>query len=81
MTEVNVRANLMSIIYHQLPETLRDVFRIRVTTDAYLLRPTVVFTGPDGREWPADLEPVLTEGLLIRTKVPDATLALLCTVV
>lgn len=76
-----IRANLTAHVYNQLPATIRDCFKIKVNSDAYLIRPTVVFTDPQGRDWDTPLEPVEVEGVTVRCKVPDVFLAQLCTVV
>lgn len=84
MNELNIRANLLAHIYQQLPTGIRDAFKIRVESDAYLIRPKAIFTDPRGQDWRCDLEALVggdSSLSLIRTQVPKAMLAHLCTIV
>lgn len=80
MNEAGIRANLLAHIHKQIPAGIRDLFQIKVETDAYLIRPKAIFVGPDGREYKCELEPGDIFGRL-RTEVPEVFIARLCTVV
>ena len=77
-------------VYNQLPRDIQDKFKIDVKADAFLIRASASFTGPDGRVWETPLEnqPAPTDARTsdassweICTKVPEVFLAQLCLVV
>jgi hypothetical protein len=72
------QADLISVVFDQIPRTVRDKVHLDVQTDAYMISPTVVVRTQDKRTFECELEPMDIEGVPVRCKVPDHFLSLLC---
>jgi hypothetical protein len=74
----NINRDIASIVYSQLPGTLRDKLSVSVSGDPYGIRVSVMFATEDKRSWVSDLLDMPFEGMQLRCRVPDEFLARLC---
>lgn len=51
-----VGRDMVMFVREQLPRTLREVYTVSVTTDAYMMVMTATFTDPKGRAFTTRLE-------------------------
>lgn len=80
--------HLQRLVYMQLPEGIRDQFKIVIDADAFCLSVKATFIDPKGNEWVTKLEPEAIKfdderaGFIEASiKVPESFIAQLCVVV
>lgn len=74
------RFDLISLVYNQLPEGIREQFHIDVDYDAYCLHATAHFVDPHRVKWSVDLEDEPFEGAMLKCRIPEAFVAQLAAI-
>ena len=77
-TMPNVKRDIASIVYSQLPAQIRDKLSVDLGGDPYGIRVDVFFRHEVKRFWRTELEDMPFEGMRLRCRVPDEFLARLC---
>ena len=73
--------DLTAIVYTQIPRGIVDKLRMRVQTDAFLMRPELIVHDDKNREYRTHLEPMEHDGVVMNLRVPEVFIAQLCAVV